>query len=133
MHEIPPTEAIRRTVGIHFNLLSRQSRRDYAGFAVGKRRKLEIVPFIAREMAARILQQVVLEDDGKAVEPITVAKRIETVLLAFPEAEAFHIASDNTYEAEAARNGWEETMRQAACRVERCYKAVIDLNRVQSA
>jgi hypothetical protein len=98
MHEIPPTEAIRRTVGMHFNLLSRQSRRDYAGFAVGKRRKLEIVPFIAREMATRILQQVVLEDDGKAVEPTTVAKRIEAVLLAFPDAEAFHIASDNTYE-----------------------------------
>jgi hypothetical protein len=34
---------------------------------------------------------------------------------------------------ECPASGWEETMRQAACRVERCYKAVIDLNSVQSA
>ncbi|WP_341486873.1 hypothetical protein [Pararhizobium sp. A13] len=236
MYEIPPSEAIRQAVGIHFNLLSRQTRRDYAGFAVGKRRKLEIMPFVAREMAIRILQQVVLEDAGKAVEAATVAKRIEALLLAFPEAEAFRIASDDTNEAEAARHkltqqitldllqsftaveierepqctaslsngwkmwdvipageqpsyrwhrtwsgkadddfigfdkelpigrifridniqqndkwfwllgypgsrmrrecpasGWEETMRQAACRVERCYKAVTDLNRAKSA
>ena len=236
MHDTPPSEAIRQTVGIHLNMLSRQTRRDYAGFAVGKRRKLAIVPFIAVEMATRILQQVVLEDSGKAVEAAVVAKRIEAMLLAFPEAEAFLIASHSTEEAEAARrdlarlitldllqtytpaiiehqrqcaasqsngwkmweaitvveqpsyrwrrtwsgnadddfigfdgdqsigrifridhiqqkdkwfwllgypgsrlrrecpaSGWELTMRQAACRVERCYKAVIDLNRAKPA
>ncbi len=49
MHDTPPSEAIRQTVGIHLNMLSRQTRRDYAGFSVGKRRKLAIVPFIAVE------------------------------------------------------------------------------------
>lgn len=44
MHDTPPSEAIRQTVGIHLNMLNRQTRRDYAGFAVGKRRKLAIVP-----------------------------------------------------------------------------------------
>lgn len=66
MHDKPPSEAIRHAVGIHFKMLSRQTRRDYAGFDVGKRRKLSIVPFIAREMAKRILQQVILEDAGEA-------------------------------------------------------------------
>jgi hypothetical protein len=41
-------------------------------FSVGKWRKLEIVPSMARMMAASILQQAVLEDDGKAVEPTTI-------------------------------------------------------------
>ncbi|MCV9960708.1 hypothetical protein OIU34_02250 [Pararhizobium sp. BT-229] len=232
MQDMPPSEAIRQAVGIHISMLSRQTRRDYAGFAIGKRRKLAIVPVIAQEMAKRILQQVILEAAGAAMEVEPVAKRIEAVLMAYPETEAFLIASHSAEESEPARDeltrqvtldllqaytpvtiehkrecaaslsngwkmwevipageepahrwqrtwsgkadddfigfdddlsigrifridhiqqkekwfwllgylgvrlmrecpasGWEDTMRQAACRVERCYKSVVELNR----
>lgn len=232
MHETPPSEAIRQAVSIHLNMLSRQTRRDYAGLAVGQRRRLAIVPFIAQEMTARILEQVTLADVEADATAEAVAKRIEAMLISFPQTEAFLIASHNAEEAEAARrdlarlialdllkaytpasvahqpqcaashwngwkmweaisvneqpryrwrrtwsgkadddfigfdgdqslgrifridhiqqrdkwfwllgypgsrlrrecpaSGWEQTMRQAACRVERCYKAVVDLNR----
>lgn len=36
-------------------------------------------------------------------------------------------------ERQCPASGWEETMRQAACRVEQCYKAVAGLNRAKSA
>ncbi|MCV9967718.1 hypothetical protein OIU34_38520 [Pararhizobium sp. BT-229] len=104
MRDTPPSEAIRQAVGIHISMLSRQTRRDYAGFAVGKRRKLANVPFIAREMAKKILQQVVLEDAGIAVDAEVVAKRIEEVLTAGPESDAFLVASHSTEESEPARD-----------------------------
>ncbi|MCV9965686.1 hypothetical protein OIU34_27820 [Pararhizobium sp. BT-229] len=232
MQDSPPSEAIRQAVGIHISMLSRQTRRDYAGFAVGKRRKMEIVPFIAKEIAKKILLQVVLDDAGMAADAVVVAKRIEEVLTAYPETDAFLIASHSLEESEPARDeltrqitldllqaytpvtieherecaaplsngwkmwevipageepayrwqrtwsgkvdddfigfdndlsigrifhidhiqqsdkwfwllgypgtrmrrevpasGWEDTMRQAACRVERCYKSVVELNR----
>lgn len=236
MGDSMPSEALRQAIGFHFVAMGQQTRRDYAGFSVGNRRKLSIAPYIAREIANRVLQRVILTSDEIQVASEDIAKRVEAVLLAFPEDDAFRVASRDSTEAEAARgeltfaimidllktynvvcvappapispsahngwkmweiirtdehpaynwkrtwlgradddfigfdgavsigrvfrighihekdkwfwllgypgirldregpaSGWEETLRAAACRVERCYKSVMERNRAKSA
>ncbi|MGY5811985.1 hypothetical protein ACXHXG_30335 [Rhizobium sp. LEGMi198b] len=79
---------------------SRQTRRDFAGYAIGKRRKLSVIPYIALDMAKEILRHVNVAERGQAVIPEAIAAKIEAILLDINDEEAFKLASIKTEEKE---------------------------------
>ncbi|MFJ6324106.1 MULTISPECIES: hypothetical protein [unclassified Rhizobium] len=97
----PAYETLSFVVSACMSRTSRQTRRDFAGYAVGKRRKLSIVPYIARDMAKELVRSVQVASEGQAVTPEEIAGKIETILLGIDETTAFNLASHSTEEKEA--------------------------------
>lgn len=60
----PAYEILRFVAWVCMGRTSKRTRRDYAGFAVGKRRKLAIAPYIARDMAKEVVRTVNVAKGG---------------------------------------------------------------------
>lgn len=101
IHTVTPAyETLRFVVSICISRTSRQTRRDFAGYSVGKRRKLSVVPYIAKDMAKELVRSVQVAKDGQPVAPEEIAGKIEAILLGIDEATAFNLASHSTEEKE---------------------------------
>ncbi|NTF92615.1 hypothetical protein [Rhizobium rhizogenes] len=96
----PAFETLRFVAAICMGRTSRQTRRDFAGYAVGKRRKFTVIPYIALDMAREIMRAVNVENGGLAVIPEEIAAKIEAVLLNISDEEAFKLASHVSDEKE---------------------------------
>jgi hypothetical protein len=105
----PPFETLHYVVAVCLGRLSKQTRRDFSGYSIGKRRDLSVVPHIALNMANEILRSVNVANEGQEVPANEIASRIEAILLSATDEEAFKLASVNTEE----RHGFiEQVARQ---------------------
>lgn len=89
---------------MRFSLLSRQTRRDYAGFAPGKRRKMAVVPFIADDIAGLLLRGLRFSTRQGSVDAAQIAAVIATCMTAFPEDAAFRLVDGDHEGREAAHD-----------------------------
>ncbi|NTF99088.1 hypothetical protein G6L30_03050 [Agrobacterium rhizogenes] len=96
----PAFETLRFVAGICMGRTSQQTRRDFAGYAIGKRRKLTVIPYIARDMAQEIMRAVNVENGGRAIIPDEIAAKIEAILLDVSDEQAFKLASHVSDEKE---------------------------------
>jgi hypothetical protein len=94
----PPFETLRYVVVACFGRLRQQTRRNFSGYSIGKRRDLSVVPHIALDMAKEILRSLNVANDGQQVPAQEIASRVEEILLAAPDEEAFKLASVSTEE-----------------------------------
>ncbi|MDL2408637.1 hypothetical protein PY650_23920 [Rhizobium calliandrae] len=90
---VPAFETLRFVAASCIGRTSRQTKRDFAGYAVGKRRKISVIPYIALDMAKEILRSVHVSERGQAVIPEARASKIEAILLDISDEEAFKLAS----------------------------------------
>jgi hypothetical protein len=97
----PAYETLRFVASVCMSRTSKQTRRDFAGFSVGKRRKLSVVPYIASDMAKEIVRSVQVASGGRPAAPEEIAEKIEAILLGVDEVIAFNLASISTEEKEA--------------------------------
>ena len=97
----PAYETLRFVASVCIGRTSKQTRRDFAGYAVGKRRKLSVVPYIACDMAKELVRSVQVVNDGQPAAPEQIAEKIEAILLGIDEGMAFNLASHSTEEKEA--------------------------------
>ncbi|NTG19407.1 hypothetical protein G6L00_03050 [Agrobacterium rhizogenes] len=97
----PAYETLRFVASICMGRTSKQTRRDFAGYAVGKRRKLCVVPYIARDMAQELVRSVKVASNGQLIEPEEIAGKIELILLGMDDRVAFDLASNSAEEKEA--------------------------------
>jgi hypothetical protein len=97
----PAYETLRFVASVCIGRTSKQTRRDFAGYAVGKRRKLSVVPYIARDMANELLRTVQIAHGGQPVAADEIVEKIEAVLLGIDDSTAFNLASTSTEEKEA--------------------------------
>ncbi|WP_141694124.1 hypothetical protein [Rhizobium lusitanum] len=70
---------------------------------MGKRRKLSVVPYIAQDMAKELLRSVNVASDGQAITQGEIAAKIEAILLAVSDEQAFMLA-------EPAEEGKQDTI-----------------------
>lgn len=94
----PAYETLRFVASVCLSRTSKQTRRDFAGYAVGKRRKLTVVPYIARDMAKEVIRSVNVTSGGLAVAPEEIAAKVEAILLSITDEQAFKLASHVTDE-----------------------------------
>ncbi len=97
----PTYETLRFVAAICIGRTSKQTRRDFSGYAVGKRRKLSVVPYIAQHMAKELMRSVNVTKGEQPAAPEEIAGKIEAILLSIDEAMAFNLASISTEEKEA--------------------------------
>ena len=97
----PAYETLRFVASVCMGRTSRQTRRDFAGYARGKRRKLSVVPYIARDMAKELVRCMQIAKGEQPVAPEEIAGKIEAILLGIDEGMAFNLASHSTEEKEA--------------------------------
>ncbi|MBB5576405.1 MULTISPECIES: hypothetical protein [Rhizobium] len=97
----PAYETLRFVASVCMERISKQTRRDFAGYAVGKRRKLSVVPYIAHDMAKELVRSVKVAKGGQLAAPEEIAEKIEAILLGIDEQTAFNLASVSTEEKEA--------------------------------
>ncbi len=101
IREITPAyETLRFVAGACIGRTSRQTRRNFAGYAVGKRRKLDVVPYIARDMANELLRSVTVTKGEAAAGHEEIAAKIEAILLGIDDAMAFKLVSTSIEEKE---------------------------------
>ncbi|MBB3458728.1 hypothetical protein FHT86_007054 [Rhizobium sp. BK313] len=112
-HSTPAFETLRFVASVCLSRLSRQTRRDFSGYEIGKRRKLSVVPHIALDMAKELLRAVNITDGDQAVAPEAIASKIEAVLLGIPDKQAFRLASIATEEREALTDDIADQVRDA--------------------
>ncbi len=96
----PAYETLRFVAVACIGRTSRQTRRDFAGYDVGKRRNLAVVPYIARDMAKELLRSVIVGDGEDRASQEAVAAKIEKILLGIDDATAFKLASVASEEKE---------------------------------
>ncbi len=96
----PAYETLRFVASVCMSRTSKQTRRDFAGFAVGKRRKLSVVPYVAGDMAKELVRSVQVMNGDRNVTAEEVAAKIEAILLGIDEKTAFNLASISTEERE---------------------------------
>ncbi|NTG48556.1 hypothetical protein G6M04_14280 [Agrobacterium rhizogenes] len=96
----PAFETLRYVASVCMGRTSKQTRRDFAGYAVGTRRKLSVIPYIARDMAREIMRAVNVANNGLTVIPDEIAAKIEAILLNVSDEQAFKLASISTEEKE---------------------------------
>ena len=96
----PAYETLRFVAAVCLGRTSRQTKRDFAGYAVGKRRKLSVIPYIATDMAKEVIRSVNVTNGGLAVTQDEIAAKIEAILLSVGDEEAFKLASYATDEKE---------------------------------
>jgi xanthine dehydrogenase iron-sulfur cluster and FAD-binding subunit A len=84
-HSTPAFEILRFVASVCLSRLSRQTRRDFSGYDIGKRRKVSVVPHIALDMAKELLRAVNIAHGDQPVTPEEIASKIEAILLSIPE------------------------------------------------
>lgn len=97
----PAYETLRFVASVCLSRTSKQTRRDFAGYDVGKRRKLTVVPYIAQDMAKEVIRSVNVTNGGLAVAQDEIAAKIEAILLNVSDEQAFKLASHATDERDA--------------------------------
>ncbi|AGB71793.1 MULTISPECIES: hypothetical protein [Rhizobium] len=97
----PAFETLRFVAAVCIGRTSKQTKRDFAGYAVGKRRKLSVVPYIAGDMAKELIRSVQVANGNQRVTAEEIAGKIEAILLGLDEKTAFNLASIATEEREA--------------------------------
>ncbi len=97
----PAFETLRFVASVCIGRTSKQTKRDFAGYAVGKRRKLSVAHYIARDMAKELTRSVNVAKEGQPAAPEEIAGKIEAILLGIDEETAFSLASISTDEREA--------------------------------
>lgn len=102
--DAPVSETIRTLVVIHITMLSRSTIRDFAGYQLGKRRKLTMLPHIAKEMAQRLLVPVAFWEGERSVAADEIAGKIEPIFRSCSDEDAFRFVSPDREEVEFARN-----------------------------
>lgn len=107
---IPAFETLYSVAAICIRRTTRQTRRDFGGYGVGKRRKLSVVPYIAQDMAKELLRSVNVSSDGQAAAPGEIAAKIEAILLSVSDEQAFMLA-------EPAEEGKQNTIDMIADQV----------------
>ncbi|AVA20695.1 hypothetical protein NXC24_CH01028 [Rhizobium sp. NXC24] len=110
---MPPFESLSFVASICLTRLSRGTRRDLAGYDIGKRRNLAPVPHIALDMAKELLRVVQICNGDQPVPAAEIAAKIEAILRGIPDEEAFHLASISTEEREAVKDQISEQIRDA--------------------
>ncbi len=124
----PPFETLCYVVAACFGRLRQQTRRDFSGYSIGKRRDLSVIPHIALNMANEILRFVNVTNDGQEVPAKEIASRIEAIMLAVTDEEAFKLPSVNTEE----RHGFiDQVARQVRDAVLNAY-TVTEIEREQN-
>jgi hypothetical protein len=112
-HSTPAFEILRFVASVCLSRLSRQTRRDFSGYDIGKRRKVSVVPHIALDMAKELLRAVNIAHGDQPATPEEIASKIEAILLSIPEEQAFRLASIATEEREALKNDISDQVRDA--------------------
>jgi len=96
----PAFETLRFVACVCIGRTSKQTKREFAGYSVGKRRKLSVVPYIAGDMAKELMRSVQVTNGDQPVTVEEIAGKIEVILLGLDEKTAFNLASISTEERE---------------------------------
>ena len=100
----PPEKTIASITAVLLACEKRGAIRDYAGFAPGKRRRLEVCRYIAGRIAPRYFFPIAFRDGDREVPEAELIEMLADVLRSIPDEQAYLLVSTNNDHRMAIRD-----------------------------